>query len=455
MPSVWAAATVDSVRVANRVARELDRVAETGGTRVRLDDLYEKVIAQNPAIQEARTGLERAAGERLILRSRALPRLTLGGTGGQIGEKGDSDSRLFLLMTGNFSQPLFDAGIPASWRRGNLAIPLAQHTYQNSVATTLHRSRLVYLQAVHARALLGIYPEVIRVLEKNIVLQEERVKVGLGSRSDVIRAEVQLRNRLPEKEAIQQVYRARLVELAQLSGLDLKDPSSVKIHPVGPLAFAPLPLKLVALNEEAQAHRPDVQLLEVIVEQSAEDIRLAAAGFYPQVRLVANGQLVPGDSFTDRQANVIRSGDDEENTEVLFGPTMSWAIWDGGATGGRKERAEAIRERNILQLQDLRDNIPRSLAVVEQRLRTSEEKIRVLGASVSLAERSLDIVVKSLEQGFSTQLELLQAQTSLFDTKAGLINALLEHATVAAEIDLITGRYLRFTDADTPPNPSR
>ncbi|MFQ3670518.1 MAG: TolC family protein [Verrucomicrobiia bacterium] len=447
---VCAATTVDSIAVANRVARDMDTRAGLKGSDLGLDELYRLVLDNNPAIQTARHGLEQASGQKLVFRSAALPRATLGLPAGHLGPKGDSESRTFILLTGQFSQPLFDVSVPPNWRLGDLALPAAQQNLNLTLSSQLHAARQAYLRALHARALLGILDEINGALERNQQFEQKRVDAGLGARSDLIRAEVQKLNRRPERDAFLNEYQRQIVTLANLAGSDLSPSAPLPFRPLGHLAYRPLTLNLTQLNEEAQAARPDVALLELLLRQNAEQLRLAGAGYYPTIRLIANGQAVPGGAFTDRQSNTIRSGDDVENTEILFGPSLTWQIYDGGATDGRKESAAARRDLAALRLQELRDNIPRALATVSRRLRSSEEKIRVLGSNVALAERTLAITEKSLEAGQAGQLDILEAQRSLFDTKAGLLNALLEHALSLAEIDLITGRYLHFNHAHQP-----
>ncbi len=442
-----ASPAIDSIAVANRVARESDSRAGLEGRDLGLETLYQQVLENNPAIQTARHGLEQAAGQRLVFRAAALPQATLGLPAGVIGPKGDAESRNFVLITGGFSQPLFDVSVPPKWRMGNLALPLAQQNLNVAVSTQLHAARQAYLRALHARGVLGVLAEIDAALERNQKFEKERVNAGLGAKSDLIRAEVQRLNRGPERDAFLASYRTQIVNLANISGADLQASGPLPYRPLGHLTYRPFSVDLGKLNAEAQAGRPDVALLDLLVRQTGEVVRVAGAGYYPSIRLIANGQAVPGGAFTDLQPNSVREGDNVENSEILFGPSLTWQIYDGGATDGQKGAAIARRDSAAIRLQELRANIPRTLAVVSRRVRSSEEKIRVLGSSVALAERTLDIVEKSLEAGAAGQLDVLEAQRSLFDTKAGLLNTLLEHALSVAELDLITGRYLQFTHA--------
>lgn len=445
-----ASTAIDSITVVNRVARESDARAGLKGADLGLDDLYRHVLDKNPTVQIARHGLEQAAGQRLVFRAAALPRATLGLPAGIIGPKGDQDGRNFVLITGAFSQPLFDVSVPPLWRLGNLAIPLAQQNLNLTLSNQLHAARQAYLRALHARAVLGVLAEIDAALQRNQTFEQQRLAAGLSARSDLIRAEVQRLNRGPERDAFLANYKKEMVNLANLAGADLKAAGPLPYRPRGHLIYQPFTLDLVQLNAEAQANRPDVALLEILVRQGKENVRAAGAGYYPSIRLIANGQTIPTGAFVDEQPKNIRDGDNVENSEIRFGPSLTWQIYDGGATDGRKESAIARREASAIRLQELRDNIPRALAAVARRIRTSEEKLRVLGSSVALAERNLAMVEKSLEQGQAGQLDVLEAQRSLFDTKAGLLNALLDHALSVAELDLITGRYLHFTYAAEP-----
>ena len=95
---------------------------------ITLDAALARTLEKNPAIQEAKARLEEAVGRRLILRSSALPNAGFAIPAGVQGGKraGENTVQPFAFAQGGFIQPLFHAGIPASYRRGTIEVLLAQ-----------------------------------------------------------------------------------------------------------------------------------------------------------------------------------------------------------------------------------------------------------------------------------------------------------------------------------------
>src|ERR1041385_2575430 len=103
-----------------------------------LEDCLTRAFRQNPDIQRSRADVEHAAGTKLVYRSRALPDLSGQVSGGLRGGSLYSPSGPYSILSGQFSQPLIDVGIPPTLRRGQLEIILAQQGLNRDVNTQLH-----------------------------------------------------------------------------------------------------------------------------------------------------------------------------------------------------------------------------------------------------------------------------------------------------------------------------
>src|SRR4029453_6736515 len=91
-----------------------------------LETVLQATLGKNPAIQEAKSGLEQAAGQRLVFRSVAWPDAELGMPAGvQAGHRaGESGVKGFAVGRGTLTQTLFNAGLPASMRPGGTGGPV-------------------------------------------------------------------------------------------------------------------------------------------------------------------------------------------------------------------------------------------------------------------------------------------------------------------------------------------
>ena len=134
-----------------------------------LADCLRETVEHNPLIIQKRLALEEAGGSRLVFRSRALPTLTVGGLAGQQGAQTTGKLRvttkvgtksvtviqdtlrpstLFLIGSEALNQPLFDAAIPASLRRGNIEVAVARSNFLVTAVGQLYAARVPILWRV-------------------------------------------------------------------------------------------------------------------------------------------------------------------------------------------------------------------------------------------------------------------------------------------------------------------
>src|SRR5213596_2968246 len=148
---------------------------------ITLETVLQTTLERNPAIQEAKSGLEQAAGQRLVFRSVAWPDVELGVPAGVQGghRAGESGTKGFGVGRGVLTQTLFNAGLPASLRRGDVEVLIAQQQLNVAVVGQLHAARLAFYSALYYRSLELIRREQQRTLEENVATQRTRLEAGL------------------------------------------------------------------------------------------------------------------------------------------------------------------------------------------------------------------------------------------------------------------------------------
>ena len=153
-------------------------------------------------------GLEQASGQRLIFRAVALPDGVIGVAAGDQGghRAGSSSNQPFGFGYGQFSQPLFDASIPASYRRGNIELLIAQQQLNMAMETQLHATRVAFYSALYNRSLQTLREEQRQHLEENASSQKARYEAGLVDRSVSTGAQLQTRELDPRVESAQRGY---------------------------------------------------------------------------------------------------------------------------------------------------------------------------------------------------------------------------------------------------------
>ena len=414
---------------------------------VTLETVLQATLGKNPAIQEAKSGLEQAAGQRLVFRSVAWPDAELGVPAGvQAGHRaGESGVKGFAVGRGTLTQTLFNAGLPASMRRGDIEVLIAQQQLNVAVVEQLHAARLAFYAALYNQTLESIRREQQQRLQDNVTTQRTRYEAGLADKSALTSATVQA----SELETqIQSAHRAYLDAQLQLALAMAIDPGKASLpEPEGELQSIPIRVDLDSETAAALQRRVDLKLARLFVRAANEDQRIIAADYYPIVTGSLPGEYVPVTGI-HREGSTSKT-QDFIGSEIREKAVYTWRVIDNGKVGGAVLRASSVREINELTCRKLEANIPRELSRIANDLKTTEVREKSLASATAAAEESARSIQQNLASGLASPLEYRVTQNAFLETKSGLLEAIYQHNLAVAEWDRATGRYFRFSD-DTP-----
>ena len=423
-------------------------VSLTHATRaVTLQAVLQTTLDRNPAIQEAKSGLEQAAGQRLVFRSVVWPDAELSVPAGVQGghRSGESGVKGFAVGRGVLTQTLFNAGLPSSLRRGDVEVLIAQQQLNVAVVEQLHAARLAFYTALYNRSLESIRSEQQRRLQENVTTQRTRFEAGLADKSALTSATVQASELETQIEGAHRAYLGAQLELASAMGID---PAKASLpEPEGELQSVPVRVDLDSETAAALERRADLKLARLFVRAANEDQRIIAADYYPAVIGSIPAEYVPVTGI-HREGSTSRN-QDFIGSEVRERAAYTWRVIDNGKVGGAVLRARSAREINELTCRKLEANIPRDLSHIANYLKTTELREKSLVSAATAAEESAHAVQENLASGLASPLEYRVTQNFFLETKSGLLEAIYQHNLAVAEWDRATGRYFQFSD-DTP-----
>jgi len=411
---------------------------------VTLQEVLRTTLEKNPAIQEAKAGLEQASGQRLVFRSIVWPHADLGVPAGvQAGHRaGESGVKGFGIVRGFLDQTLFDMAVPPSLRRGDIEVLIAQQQLNVAVVEQLHAARLAFYAALYNRSLESIRDEQRQKLEENVATQKNRFEAGLTDRSAFTSATVQADELVPQIENAHRAYREAQLNLAQAMGID---PANSSIpEPKGELEFVPMRIDVDEETAAALQRRVDLKLARLFVRATNEDQRIIAADYYPAIGGHIRGEYVPVKGI-HRQESTSKT-QDFIGSEIMERATYTWRVIDNGKVGGAVLKARAAREENELTCRKLEANVSRELSRIGNDLQAIDARETSLAAASAAAEESARTVRENVASGLASPLEYRITQNGFLKTKSGLLDAVYQHNVALAEWDRATGRYFQFSD---------
>jgi outer membrane protein TolC len=410
---------------------------------VTLREVLRSTLERNPAILEAKAGLEQAAGQRLVFRSIVWPDFEVDVPAGvQYGHRsGENGVKGFAVGRGDLEQTLFNMAVPPSLRRGDIEVLIAQQQLNVAVVEQLHAARLAFYAALYNQSLESIRHEQRQKLEENVATQKNRFEAGLANRSAFTSATVQVDELGPQMEDAHRAYREAQLNLAQAMGID---PAKSSLpEPDGELEFAPMQIDLGAETTAALQRRVDLKLARLFVRSANEDQRIIAADYYPALAGDIHGEWVPV-SGIHRQGSTSKT-QDFIGSEIREKAAYTWRVIDNGKVGGAVLRARAAREENELTCRKLESNVSRELSRIANNVQAIAAREKSLASASSAAEESARTVRENVATGLISPLEYRMSQTAFLKTKSGLLDAVYQHNVAAAEWDRATGRYFQFS----------
>jgi len=416
---------------------------------VTLERVLQATLDENPAIQEAKSGLEQASGQRLVFRSVVWPHAEVGVPAGvQAGHRaGESGVKGFAVGRGSLEQVLFNMTVPPSLRRGDVEILIAQQQLNVAVVEQLHAARLAFYAALYNRSLESIRDEQRQKLEENVTTQKDRYEAGLADKSAFTSATVQASELVPQIESAHGAYREAQLKLTEAMAID--PAKSTLPEPEGELQFVPTRVDVDSETAAALQRRADLKLARLFVRAAAEDQRIIAADYYPAVAGTINGEYVPVTGI-HRQGSTSKT-QDFIGSEIREKAAYTWRVIDNGKVGGAVLKARATREMNELTCRKLEANVGRELSRIANDLKGIDARERSLSAASVAAEEGAQTVRENVASGLASPLEYRVTENALLKTKSGLLDAIYQHNLAVAEWDRATGRYFQFSD-DTAQN---
>jgi outer membrane protein TolC len=431
------------------IATALFALGAASVNAISLDAALARTLEKNPAILEAKIGLEQAAGRRLVLRSNGLPNIRIQGLVGVQGGKraGDRDTQPFGLARGFFTQPLFDAAIPASRRRGDVEVLLAEQRLNVAVVEQLHATRIAYYTTLFNDSLRELGDAQRQRLAENVTTQAERFQAGQSDRGALASARLLEQELNPRIEEVRRGYQGALLTLALTMGDEIRSTADLE-RPEGGLQFVAAGHDLRVETAAALSRRPDLELAHLLVRAASEDQRIIEAACYPALGATASGTYIP---VTLHQGNKgsPNSADNIISSEATAGVAYTWRVVDNGKVGGRVARARAIREMNEISLRQLEANVALELKRIDNNFHALEQRWKSLNGAVASAEQNVNVVQRTLAEGLSSQLEFRTAESSFLETRSALLSTVYQQNVARAEWDRATGRYFQFSKDTT------
>jgi outer membrane protein TolC len=399
-------------------------------TLLDLPTVIARAVAANPAVAQGEALLRTARSEGRVAAGAYLPSLSATSTV----LRSDQTSAAAVGSTSAYSAGLASSmDLFTGGRRGaDRARAQADYRYAEAVdvtqrfAVTLLAQRAFY-DALRGTELLGVAGARVARATQGLKYAQDRVRAGAATRSDELRARLELTAALQQRLAARDTLQTAGYALGRLVAAD---------GPVGALAPATLEARPLALTDSeivrlAIESAPAVQASEAQARATEAATRAARAQYLPGLRVTG------GYNFAN-QSTVI--GAPRQGWQLLLGTT--YPLFNGYQREDAVVRADAAADVARVQSLDSRRQVRAEAARLLSALHYAQENILLAQDAVGAAEEDLRVQTQRYRAGISTALDQLSSEFALTQAELGLVAARYNYQTTRAALEALVGRNL-------------
>ncbi len=329
------------------------------------------------------------------------------------------------------TQKLFDGfATQSSVASARLTSQAAQINVEQTRQTVMLDGVKAYLGVLRQNGLVGLDKNNEKNIQTQLELEDERVKRGSGIANDVLLSKTRLqvaKQRRVKFEGDFSNALATYVKLfnraAEISSMDDPLPDTGVIPSTLDEAIA------IALKEN-----PAIETNDVRVQSAREKRRAARAGYFPTVSLEGKA------NYEDNKNTV--TGIRRDWTLLL---KANWDLFSGFSTQAAVAQAAFEYSGEKDNLDHTKRTVVEQTKIAWHTLLTAREQVELLDNAINLATERWENAKKLREAGKETTLNVLDAESEIYNARIEYVNASYEARTAVYQLLTAMGRL----DIDT------
>lgn len=415
-------------------------LASTAVAHVSAADLisvYRDALAQDPVYASARAAYEAAKEASPIARAAVLPSVSFSANVNRINSETDTalgnTSRDYTSKgyTLSLSQPLFRMQNWIAVDQAGLQVKQAEAVFADAKQNIVTRSAQAYFDVLLAQDNVALSAAQKKAFEEQLAQAKRNFEVGTSTIVDSFEAQSRFDLAVAREIADQNDLEIKKNALQQLIG---KMPLSLSPLRDNPTLALPTPADANQWVKGAEEASPTIAQVRAAFEIAAREVDRSKAGHYPTLDLT--GSYGYSDSpasgpFTSKTANI--------------GLVLNIPLYQGGGTQSRIRQTLSQRERAEQDLENAKRTVAQNVRTSFLNVTSGVAQVKAFEASLVSSKASLDSTLLGKEVGVRTNVDVLNSQQILFQTRRDLQQA--RYNTILSQLRLKSAAG-RLTEED-------
>ena len=324
--------------------------------------------------------------------------------------------------TGSLSvqQALFNQANSATRDQAEKSLLIAQSDLKLAEHDLIVRCAQAYFDLLSAKDTLATIQASKSAITEQLTLAQRSFEVGTATIVDTREAQARLALVTAQELAASNELRNRQAALDALIGQTAITPAPIKTD------TASLPsVPSQALNDliqQARSQHPGVQIAEALLEVAKLETHKAREGHLPTLALAGKFTKGPSEILGHTRAGALPKLEGDAATQYI-GLTLSLPIFTGFSTQNRVRETLALESKNQHDLQATQRQIELDLTQAYLGLKSLDSQVAALRSAESASKVALDAVQLGYKVGVRVNLDVLNAQSQLFQTQRDLAKA--------------------------------
>jgi outer membrane protein TolC len=325
-----------------------------------------------------------------------------------------------------------DMAAVGNWRRASAAAAVARAQVEIAKRGLVFTVAQNYYKVGAAQHKLETARTAAGEGDKFFQLTQKLEGGGEVAHADVIKAELQMRDRRRQLQEAQLALLNARLDLAVLIFPNFNDNFEVAddIH-----AAAALPT-IEEIQQRGTKDNPDLRAALEALRQSRYDVFGARAGYLPSLSF---DYFYGIDAPRFATHTILPTGERFSNLGYSWLATLNIPIWNWGTTQSKVKQAELKRDQAKREFSLAQRKLIAEIQSLYAEASTALSELEDLRRSGELASESLRLVTLRYQNGESTVLEVVDAQTTFTSANSAYQDGALRYRVALASLQTLTG----------------
>jgi outer membrane protein len=325
----------------------------------------------------------------------------------------------------SLAQPLFRWQNWVGYQQAGLAVASAETQYAQASQDLILRVAQAYFDVLLAQETLATAHAQKVAIDQQLESAKRNFEVGTATITDTHEAQARFDLTVAQEIAAENDLTVKRQTLLTLTG---KEAAPLKALRPNVQIARPQPDDIAQWVASAETGNLGVQLAQTNFAIASREIEKQRAGHYPTLDLVAtHGRSAAGGS-------VIPGGTGSDGKSSTIGLQLAVPLFAGGAVSSRDREAVALNEKARADLDNARRSATLGARQAYLGVTAGLAQVRALEAGVASSQLAVESNQLGYEVGVRINIDVLNAQSQLFDTRQKLAKARLD--TLIAQLRL-------------------